>query len=94
MLERGEGDVSDAAAEGGDLTNAALELRKILVVLDEENGEEVSCTHTYSRTHTHNENGEEVSQTNTHAHTHTHTHTRVNERTQAGLNVTSRGDRS
>jgi hypothetical protein len=100
MLERGEGDVSDAAAggevsdaaaggedvKGGDVTNAALELRKILVVLDEENGEEVSCSHrdTHILMHTHRDTHilmHTQRYTHTHAHTqrytHTHAHTEI-----------------
>jgi hypothetical protein len=75
MLESEEGDVSDAAAQGGDLTNAALELRKILVVVDEENGEEVSCTHTHTYVHTRTRRMGKRYQRLTDIHTHTHTHT-------------------
>ena len=93
MLERGEGDVSDAAAggedvKGGDVTNAALELRKILVVLDEENGEEVSCSHRdthilmHTQRYTHTQSHTQIhtyscTHTDTHIlmHTHRYTHT-------------------
>jgi len=100
MLERGEGDVSDAAAggevsdaaaggedvKGGDVTNAALELRKILVVLDEENGEEVSCSHRDTHILMHTQRDTHILMhtqrcTHTHAHTqrytNTHAHTEI-----------------
>ena len=56
------------AAGRGDVTQTALELRDILVVLDEENGEEVPYTHTHTQTHTH---------TYTHTHMHACTHARM-----------------
>ena len=64
------------AAGRGDVTQTALELRDILVVLDEENGEEVPYTHTHTQTHTH---------TYTHTHMHACTHARMHACTHARM---------